>query len=61
MSELKGQMLGMVLTLAAFGAIAGALIPTFQETAKSAGKQVESVATNGSVVYNLKAPASFAL
>ena len=34
MSELKGQLLAMILTLAAFGTIAAVLIPTFQKSAK---------------------------
>lgn len=61
MSELKGQMLGMVLTLAAFGAIAGALIPTFQESAASAGKAVQDVSSNGTVTYKTGVKAAFTL
>ncbi len=33
MSELKGQLLGMILVLSIFGIIAGTLIPAFQNTA----------------------------
>ncbi len=34
MSELKGQLLGMILVLGIFGIIAGTLIPAFQNTAE---------------------------
>lgn len=33
MSELKGQLLGMILVLSIFGIIAGTLIPAFQNMA----------------------------
>lgn len=33
MSELKGQLLGMVLVLAVFGVVAAALVPAVQKTA----------------------------
>ena len=48
MSELKGQLLAMVLTLAAFGAIAAVLIPAFKNSANSVAKNVQ-VDSNGSV------------
>ncbi len=48
MSELKGQLLGMILTLAAFGVIAAALVPAFKSSAESVNKQI-SVNENGSV------------
>lgn len=48
MSELKGQLLAMVLTLAAFGAIAAVLIPAFKSSADSVAKNVE-VDANGNV------------
>ncbi|MCQ2800119.1 MAG: hypothetical protein MJ228_05145 [Bacilli bacterium] len=61
MSELKGQMLSMILTLAAFGAIAGALIPAFQESAKTAGKAVTAVDDSGAVSYKQYKAAAFTL
>lgn len=48
MSELKGQLLGMILTLAAFGVIAAALVPAFKSSAESVNKQI-SVNDSGSV------------
>ncbi len=41
MSELKGQLLGMILVLAIFGAMAAVLVPTFQNMAN----RVESEAS----------------
>lgn len=40
MSELKGQLLAMIITLAAFGAIAAVLVPTFTESAKAVDKKI---------------------
>lgn len=40
MSEIKGQLLGMVLVLAIFGAIAGALVASFKKAADDVSKEV---------------------
>lgn len=50
MSELKGQLLGMVLVLAAFGAILGILIPAFTASAEAVNKEI-TVEANGSVKW----------
>lgn len=50
MSELKGQLLGMVLVLAAFGAILGILIPAFAASAEAVNKEI-TVEANGSVKW----------
>ncbi|MFA6755650.1 MAG: hypothetical protein WCR97_04000 [Bacilli bacterium] len=41
MSELKGQLLGLILVIAVFGVIAGALITAFQNSAKSVATKIE--------------------
>ncbi len=48
MSELKGQLLAMILTLAAFGTIAAILVPTFTKSAEAVNKQI-SVNDSGSI------------
>lgn len=40
MSELKGQLLAMIITLAAFGTIAAILIPTFQKSAEAVDRNI---------------------
>lgn len=40
MSEIKGQILGVVLVLAIFGAIAGTMISMFKDTADGAKSQL---------------------
>ncbi len=49
MSELKGQLLGMILTLAAFGVIAAAVVPAFKKTADSVNSQI-NVDASGNVI-----------
>ena len=51
MSELKAQLLGMTLVLAAFGAIIGILIPSFKASAENVNKQI-SIDGNGGVTYS---------
>ena len=48
MSELKGQLLAMIITLAAFGGIAAALIPTFKKSADAVDRQI-TVDDSGSI------------
>jgi hypothetical protein len=43
MSELKGQMLGMILVLAIFGAISAILIASFKNEANSVSERVNSL------------------
>ena len=54
MSELKGQLLGMILVLAAFGTILGILIgiliPAFATSAEAVNKNI-TVDANGSVKF----------
>lgn len=54
MSELKAQLLGMTLVLAAFGAIIGILIPSFKASAENVNKQI-NIDNNGSVSYTTPA------
>lgn len=53
MSELKGQLLGMVLVLAAFGTILGILIPSFKKSAESVNKNI-TADPSGSVSFEAK-------
>lgn len=48
MSELKGQLLAMIITLAAFGTIAAVLIPTFQKSAEAVNRNI-TVDDSGSI------------
>ncbi|MCI7068469.1 MAG: hypothetical protein MR990_02175 [Mollicutes bacterium] len=52
MSELKGQLLAMILTLAAFGTIAAILIPTFQKSAKEVDREI--TITDSNSISNVK-------
>lgn len=52
MSELKGQLLAMILTLAAFGTIAAVLIPTFQKSAKEVDREI--TITDSNSISNVK-------
>ena len=47
MSELKGQLLGIILVIAVFGAVIGILTATFQNSAEVISKRVEDVAYTG--------------
>lgn len=49
MSELKGQMLGMILVLAAFSTIFAVLMSSFQQSAENVAKQID-VDDSGSLV-----------
>mgnify|MGYP003294916535 CR=1 FL=1 len=60
MSEIKAQLLGMTLVLAAFGAIIGILIPSFKANAENVNKQI-TIDGNGSVTYNMPAKTSVTL
>lgn len=53
MSELKGQLLGMILVLAAFGTILGILIPSFKKSAEAVNKDITTDAS-GSVTFAAK-------
>lgn len=53
MSELKGQLLGMVLVLAAFGTILGILIPSFKKSAENVNKNI-TADPSGSVNFEAK-------
>ena len=48
MSEFKGQLLSMILVLAIFSAISGALVMSFKTAAEKIGEQV-TVDENGNV------------
>ncbi|MBQ7995151.1 MAG: hypothetical protein IJ247_02940 [Bacilli bacterium] len=43
MSEFKGQLLGILLVLAIFGAMAGILVKTFTEQAQNIVEQTTSI------------------
>jgi len=51
MSELKGQMLGMILVLAAFSTIFAVLMTSFKKSAENVSKQIE-VSDSGSLLIN---------
>lgn len=42
MSEIKGQILGIVLVLAVFGVVAGTLYNAFVKSADEVGKKIET-------------------
>ena len=41
MGEIKGQLLGIILVIAVFGAVAGILISTFKGSAETVEEQME--------------------
>ena len=41
MGEIKGQLLGIILVIAVFGAVAGILISTFKGTAETVEEKME--------------------
>jgi len=45
MSEIKGQLLSIVLVLAVFGVVIGIMMGAFQGSAEKIGDRVESIAT----------------
>ena len=45
MSEIKGQLLGIILVLAVFGVVIGALTAAFQHSAETIQTRVEEAAT----------------
>lgn len=45
MSEIKGQLLGIILTISIFGIVAAAMATSFTNASKKIGDQVENVAT----------------
>lgn len=47
MSEIKGQLLGMVLTLAVFGTILGVLLPAFKTAANDVSGNIKADASGG--------------
>lgn len=42
MSEIKGQLLGMLLVLAVFASVAGSLMNVFNQTSEAIQKRVDS-------------------
>lgn len=44
MSEIKGQLLGVILTIAIFGIVATAMTGAFSKAANDIGSQIENVA-----------------
>lgn len=53
MSEIKGQLLGVVLVVAIFGAIGGLLYAAFQNAAKSTASKIEETPTFSMSEYSL--------
>lgn len=43
MSEIKGQLLGIVLTVAIFGIVAGVMQKAFKGAADKVGSQIENI------------------
>lgn len=61
MSEIKGQLLGIILTISIFGVVLGAMITAFTTASKSIGDKMTAAATTSvaptmaeSHNYNLK-------
>lgn len=42
MSEIKGQLLGIVLVVAVFGVVGGVLVTAFSKSAKNIGAKIET-------------------
>lgn len=53
MSEIKGQLLGMLLVLSVFALVSGILYGTFRKTAQRIDKEVTSVIANNAYVYDI--------
>jgi hypothetical protein len=53
MSEIKGQILGIVLVLAIFGTVAGLLVAAFKSSATSVASKIESADTVAQAKINL--------
>ena len=53
MSEIKGQLLGIVLVLAIFGAIAGALVAAFSSVGDQVVEYMETATDTESEVYTV--------
>ena len=47
MSELKGQLLGIILVIAVFGVVMGLLSAAFQSSAEAISDRVEDIAYTG--------------
>ena len=45
MSEIKGQLLGIILTVSIFGIVAAAMATAFNSASETIGSKVENVAT----------------
>ena len=61
MSEIKGQLLGIILVLAIFGAVAGLLMTAFQQTATdvSSKMNVDTIETNAGIKSQAHQPLTF--
>ena len=46
MSEIKGQLLGIVLTIAVFGVVLGVMVTAFQKVSKAVENQATSAINN---------------
>lgn len=51
MSEIKGQLLGIILTIAVFGVVLTAMVSSFGKMSETVGSRVEEIATT-EVSYN---------
>lgn len=45
MSEIKGQLLGIILTIAIFGVVLTAMVASFGKMSETVGSRVEEIAT----------------
>lgn len=45
MSEIKGQLLGIILTIAVFGVVLTAMVSSFGKMSETVGSRVEEIAT----------------
>ena len=45
MSEIKGQLLGIILTISIFGVVLAAMVTSFGRMSSTVGERVEEIAT----------------
>lgn len=57
MSEIKGQLLGIVLAIALFGVVFGILVTSFGRTSTAIGNRMTEVASTSAFYYETAGPA----
>ena len=61
MSEIKGQLLGIILVLAVFGTVLGVLTTAFQHSAETIQDRIEDAAYTNTVRPSARANAEYSL